>query len=445
MPAVRTIRPASAPLRGELEVPGDKSLAHRAVLFNGCARGRARITGLPDGHDVLSSVAAMTALGCVVEGPRDGVLEIEGRAMRLAAPGAVVDCGNSGTTIRLLMGLLSGQRFESVLDGDASLRRRPMERVAAPLRELGACVTTTDGRAPVRVLPAQLHPARVDTHVASAQVKSALLLAALSAAGTTTVVESVPTRDHSERMLAAMGIDVSRADGLVSIVGGVPTAIDVALCGDASSAAFFVVAATLVAGSDVTVRGVGLNPTRTGFLSVLERMGANVEVSSERDVAGEPVGDLRVRGAELVATEIGGAEIPACIDELPVLAVAASLARGRTRIRDAGELRVKESDRIATVAAMLAALGIAVEERVDGLDIEGGALAGGARVDAAGDHRIAMSAAVAALAAARPVEIGGADAASVSFPAFYQSLEALRTDATGAGPARAEKTQQGGD
>jgi 3-phosphoshikimate 1-carboxyvinyltransferase len=410
-----------------MRVPGDKSIAHRAVLFNAAARGHARIRGLPDGGDVRSSLAAVRALGCSVR-EEPAALVIEGRALRFVAPAHPIDCGNSGTTMRLLAGLLAGAGVEATLDGDMSLRRRPMERVAKPLRAMGAAVETTDGRAPVRVHPAVLRAASISLDVASAQLKSAVLLAALSAVGRTDVSEPALSRDHTERMLESMGVEIARSGTSVALAGPVvPRAVDVVVCGDASSAAFFAVAAAVVRGSDLVVEDVCLNPTRIGFVDVLRRMGASVELRVTEDRAGEPVGMLRARGsAELRGVEIGAQEIPGCIDELPVLAVAAAFAKGATVIRGASELRVKESDRIASVAAMLRALGAVVEEAPDGMRIEGCALRGGARIKTHGDHRLVMAAAVAALACREPVEIEEPEAAAVSFSNFFDCMESVR-------------------
>jgi 3-phosphoshikimate 1-carboxyvinyltransferase len=423
--ASRTVVPAKQPLSGTLRVPGDKSIAHRAVMLNAAARGTALVRGVPSGGDVASTIGAMRALGCTVERDGDG-LRITGRALGFAAPARPLDCENSGTTIRLLTGLLAGTGIEAVLDGDASLKRRPMERVATPLRALGARVETTGGRAPVRVHPAKLMGAHVDLDVASAQVKSAVLFAGLSAHGRTEVREPAPSRDHSERMLAAMGVPIVHGAGGIALDGPVvPRAVDVEICGDASSAAFFAVAAALVEGSDVTIENVCLNPTRTGFVAVLRRMGADDAVEQTCVTAGESGGSLRVRGSELRAVDIGADEVPSTIDELPVLAVAAAFAEGTSTISGASELRVKESDRIATVSAMLMALGAHVEAKPDGLVIDGAALRGGARVATGGDHRLVMSAAVAALACRAPVEIEDPGAAAVSFPGFFAALEGI--------------------
>jgi len=423
----RAVAPALRPLRGSVRVPGDKSIAHRAVLFNAAAEGTARVHGVPGGADVRSSIEAMRTLGARIE-KLDDSLRIDGCALRFCAPHGPLDCGNSGTTMRLLAGLLAGVGIDVVLDGDASLRRRPMERVARPLRAMGGRIETSEGHAPVRIRPATLHGATIALDVASAQLKTAVLLAALSAQGRTEVSEPVLSRDHSERMLASMGVSVARRETTLSVNGPVvPRAVDVTVCGDASSAAFFAVAAAIVDGSDVVVEDVCLNPTRTGFVDVLRRMGARIETTVTGETAGEPVGTLRVRGgAMLQSVEIGPAEVPATIDELPVLAVAAALARGTTVMRGAAELRVKESDRIAAVAEMLRTLGGNVAETPDGMVIEGGSLRGGARVKTHADHRLVMGAAVAALACDEVVEVEEPEAAGVSFPEFFARLESLR-------------------
>jgi 3-phosphoshikimate 1-carboxyvinyltransferase len=425
----RVVRSAGKPLHARLRVPGDKSIAHRAVLFNAAATGVARLRNLPDGADVLSSLGAVQALGCRVERNGSHEVAISGRSLRFTAPTGVIDCGNSGTTMRLLMGLLAGQGFPCELDGDASLRLRPMERVAAPLRVMGAEIQTREGKAPIRVRSAALRGTECELQVASAQVKTALLLAALQADGKTVIVEPVATRDHSERMLAAMDAPIEVKDGRITVRGPATIrSIDVDVCGDASSSAFFAVAASIVAGSRLVVEQVSLNPTRLGFVSVLRRMGARIELHRKGESGGEPFGDLIVEAAPLVGTAIEEGEIPSCIDELPVLAVAAAVATGRTTIEGAAELRVKESDRIATVAAMLRAFGVDVAERPDGLVIEGvgsirsGRLRGGSRIDSFGDHRIAMAAAVGALVADGDTTIVDADAAVVSFPRFFDEL-----------------------
>jgi len=412
-------------------VPGDKSIAHRAVLFNAAAQGKAVVRGLPDGADVASTIRAVESLGSRVVRASTGDVTVEGCDFRFRAPAAAIDCGNSGTTMRLLMGLLAGQSFSAVLDGDESLRRRPMERVANPLRRMGASITTTDGRAPVTVSGGGLRGVAHRLEVASAQVKSALLLAGLQASGATEVHEPSATRDHSERMLRAMGVVLEWEPGVVRLAGPCRLrAIDVDVCGDASSSAFFVVAGCLVAGSEVTVEGVCVNPGRIGFLDVLRRMGAQIDVAPRGESAGEPYGDITVRASRLRATAITPDEVPSCIDELPVLAVAAAAAAGRTVIAGAEELRVKESDRIATVAAMLRELGVDVTEKPDGMIIEGSGgnrrFRGGRTLASAGDHRIAMAGGVAALLADGDVIIDDAGAATISFPRFFDLLEEVR-------------------
>lgn len=428
---VRTVAPARSALVARLRVPGDKSIAHRAVLFNAAARGLAVVRNLPDGADVASTVRAVESLGCRVTREDSGELTVEGVDFRFRPSAAGIDCGNSGTTMRLMMGLLAGQQFRSVLDGDDSLRRRPMERVAKPLRAMGATVETTAGKAPVSVTGGRLRGAVHRLEVASAQVKSALMLAALQAKGATEIHEPHPTRDHSERMLRAMGVPIEASAGLVKVAGPCGLrAIDVNVCGDASSSAFFIVAGCLVTGSELTVEGVCLNPGRIGFIRVLERMGALIEISPRGDSAGEPFGDITVRASSLRATEIRPDEVPSCIDELPVLAVAAASANGPTVIAGAQELRVKESDRIATVSAMLRTLGVEVVERADGMTIEGigpgRRFRGGVALQSAGDHRIAMAGGVAALAADAEVRISDAAAATISFPRFFDMLDEAR-------------------
>jgi len=425
MRAVRVSPPRGA-LRGTVPVPGDKSLAHRALLLGALAEGTTEVANFPGGADTLSTLAAIRALGAGAT--RDGAtVRIDGRGAALGGARVTLDCGNSGTTMRLGAGLVAGGPGVVTLDGDASLRRRPMERVGEPLRAMGARVATTDGHAPVVVEGGALGAVDWTLPVASAQVKSAVLLAALRARGTTRVREPLPTRDHTERLLGHFGVRVAcTADG-VAVEGGQPLrGASVPLPGDPSSAAFLVVAALLVGGSEVTVRDVGINPTRTGALTILRRMGATIAVADEREVAGEPWGALRVRAGDLCGTEIVPAEIPAAIDELPVLCVAAALAHGETVVRGAAELRVKESDRIAALE-QLRACGVELETRADGLTIAGrtGRPLRGARIVTGGDHRIAMAFAVAGLVAEGGIEIDDAECVDVSFPGFFARLAEL--------------------
>ncbi len=416
-------------IRGRFRPPGDKSISHRAVLLGALACGTTTARNFLAAQDTLRSVACVQALGVPVE-VRDGTVRVWGRR-EWSSPGEVLDVGNSGTTIRLLCGLLSGQPVEAVLDGDGSLRRRPMDRVVEPLRRMGARVEAREGRfAPVRVRGGSLQALRHQLRVASAQVKSALLLAGLYAPGTTAVVEPGPSRDHTERMLRAMGVRVvSRPLGTgaveVEVQGpAVPQAVELVVPGDFSSAAFFVVAAASQPGAELVVEHVGLNPTRTGLLDVLQRMGAEVRVEELRDVAGEPVGTLVVRGRRLRGARVGGQLVPRLIDELPALAVAAAVAEGETVVQDASELRVKESDRVRTVVSALRAVGVEAEELPDGFVVRGEAIRGGV-VDPEGDHRIAMAFAVAGLLSREGVTVEGAECAAVSFPDFERCLRAL--------------------
>ena len=422
-----TVSP-SGPLTGSLRVPGDKSVSHRSLLFNAIATGTATVTGLLESGDVQASRSAVEALGAVVEDVEPGVIRITGTGDNLAEPGDVIDCGNSGTSIRLLCGLLAAHPFLTVLTGDHSLRSRPMARVAKPLRELGARIDgREDGRlAPLVVRGGELASMRFDLSIASAQVKTCLLLAGRRTG--ISVREPRQSRDHTERLLTGMGADLTQdADGWWTLGANTAlTAIDVDVPGDLSAAAFWLVAASIVPGSDITLRGVGLNPTRAGVIDALRKMGANIEVTELPAAGAEPIGDIRVQHAQLHGARIDGDLALRCLDELPVLSVAAAVARGVTVIADAEELRVKESDRIARTAAGLRALGIAVTEAPDGMTITGGRLRGGSGIDGSGDHRITMAFAVAACAADGPVTIEGADSITSSYPAFPAHLDSLR-------------------
>ena len=435
----RPLHPAPA-LRGSVRVPGDKSISHRAVIINSLAKGEARITGFARAKDTLASVAAMQAFGVGSDFQNDGLLHLRspGRAA-LRPPSDPIDCGNSGTTMRLVAGIAAGLNGRTVLDGDGSLRRRPMDRVLKPLAAMGAQVEgrATEGKAgrlaPITIDGGVLQPFRGRIDVASAQVKSAVLLAALAADGPSELEEIAPTRDHSEIMLRAMGAAL-QSDGLrlrLDPAASSLSPVDVDVPGDISAAVFWLVAASVRPDSEIELPGVGLNPTRTGALDVLQAMGADIEVSALRTVAGEVVGDLRVRSTPLTGTEIAGDVIPRAIDELPALAVAAAYAQGPTEIRAAAELRVKESDRIATTTAGLRALGAGVQERPDGLRIDGGGGLRGARLDSYGDHRLAMALAVAALGASSESELTGDDAVAVSYPAFWEDLERLSGQSAG--------------
>ncbi|HWO84651.1 MAG TPA: 3-phosphoshikimate 1-carboxyvinyltransferase [Solirubrobacterales bacterium] len=429
----------AGPLRGSLRPPSDKSISHRAALIAAMGEPgrRFHINGFLDGEDTLSTLAAMEKLGARVtreRNPGQGDLNppgltvwIEGVGLR-GARSAKIDVGNAGTLLRLLPGWLAGQVGEEwILDGDESIRRRPVDRIAAPLREMGANLGARDDRLPpLAVCGAPLRGIIYEMPIASAQVKSCLLFAGLLAEGETRVVEPHQSRDHTERMLKAAGASVSRDGCSVAIAPADRLEPDELLVpADISSAAFFLTAAVLVPGSEVELKRVGVNPTRTGLLTILSRMGARIEVEDEREVGGEPIATLRVRSAPLQATEVGGAEIPLAIDELPLVALAACFAEGTTVIRDAEELRRKESDRIETVTAALRALGGRVEPTEDGMAIEGtGGLRGGT-IDSHGDHRIAMLGAVAGLASKEGVEVVGMEVAAVSYPGFERDLASL--------------------
>ncbi|MDH5821500.1 3-phosphoshikimate 1-carboxyvinyltransferase [Luteimonas sp. RD2P54] len=410
-----------APLRGELRVPGDKSVSHRAVMLASLADGVSRIEGFLEGQDARATEAIFRRLGVRIEAPAEGVRIVRGVGIDglRAAPGAL-DCGNAGTAMRLLAGLLSGQAFESELCGDVSLSKRPMGRVIEPLARMGAHIHSAGGGLPpLRIHPSnELQAIEFTADIASAQVKSAILLAGLYAQGETVVHEPQPTRDYTERMLAAFGWPIEFAPGHARLRGGHRLhAADVAVPADFSSAAFFLVAASLVPGSDLVLRRVGMNPRRTGLLPVLRAMGADIAEENPGEQGGEPVADLRVRHAPLHGIEVPRAHVADMIDEFPVLFVAAALAEGSTRVQGAAELRVKESDRIAAMATGLRALGARVDETPDGAVIHGGALQGGS-VDSLGDHRVAMAFAVAAQRVAGEVRIGDVANVATSFPGF---------------------------
>ena len=423
-----------AKLRGTVRVPGDKSISHRALLFGAIAEGETVVEGLLPAEDPISTAVCLRSMGVSISPIEAGrPVSVQGVGLDgFAEPADVLDCGNSGTTMRLMLGLLAGRSGRHfVLSGDASLRRRPMRRVADPLAAMGARIQGRDGGnlAPLAVLGQPLHGAVIRTPVASAQVKSAILLAGLTATGPTTVIEPARSRDHSERMLRAFGASLSiggPADTQVTLQPATRLlGQHVEVPGDISSAAFWLVAAAITPGSDLTVENVGLNPSRTGILEVLAQMGAAIEVLNRREVAGEPVGDLRVVHGPLEAFTIGGDLIPRLVDEIPVLAVAACRAEGVSRICDAAELRVKETDRLAVMARQLGAMGARLEEFDDGLAISGPTDLCGAAVDSETDHRVAMSLAVAAGVATGNTSLSRPEAAAVSYPGFWDDLARL--------------------
>ena len=423
-----------ARLVGHIAVPGDKSISHRAVLIGAICDGETRVTGFGRSADTEASMDAVRALGIEVDEHGHDRLRVLGRGLRgLAEPGGPIDCANAGTLVRLLAGIVAGQQGQEFeLTGDASLSARPMGRIAEPLARMGAGVETTDGHLPLGIQGRPLHGIDYTLPVASAQVKSCLLLAGLYARGETTVVEPAPTRDHTERMLTKAGGRLTIRPTSVTVRPAESLALgDVEVPGDFSSAAPFVVAATLVPGSELHVHGVNLNPRRTGLLQVLERMGGKITVYNRRDIGGEPGGDLDVRHADLVATTVGAAEVPLAVDELPLFALAAASARGRSRLRGAAELRAKETDRIEATVDALRALGGHAEATEDGFVVRGvpTRLRGG-RVESRGDHRIAMLAAIAGLASREGVQIEEPECVAVSFPGFFDLVERLRRSTT---------------
>jgi 3-phosphoshikimate 1-carboxyvinyltransferase len=428
------VRP-SRRVAGDFTVPGDKSISHRALMLGGIARGSTRISGFLSGEDCLATLRALAALGVTVRQSAASDVEVDGRGVAaLRAAAAPLDMGNAGTAMRLFMGLLSARPFDSTLVGDASLMRRPMERAAAPLRQMGAHIETQGGRPPVRIHGgAALKAIDYVLPVASAQVKSALLLAALDASGTTRVTEPAPTRDHTERMLRAFGVAVDCQGPRISIEGGqslVATRIDVPA--DFSSAAFFIVAGLLGQGNGLTIRNVGVNPTRTGLLEILRAMGGELRVLNPRVLGGEPVADIEVLPGELRGITVEQRWVPLAIDELPVFFIAAACARGESLLRGARELRVKESDRLAGMSAGLAAVGVEHELLDDGMRILGrpaadGAFSGGT-VDSHGDHRVAMSFAVASLRASAPIRVRDVANVATSFPGFANLARSIGLD-----------------
>lgn len=415
-------------LRGTLRPPGDKSVAHRAALIASLARGVSEIARFPRGDDCRRTLDLLRALGVPVA-EREDTVRITGRGyFRHEAPPGDLDAGNSGSTMRMACGLLAGQPFESRLTGDPSLSRRPMGRVIEPLERMGARIESAPGgRAPLTVRGGRrLLGGDHDLLLPSAQVKTALILAALHAEGASRVREPLPSRDHTERLLGDFGLTLGSGDGWIEIPARAPLdATRLRLPGDISSAAFFIVGAAILPGSDLRIEDVGLNPTRTGLLDVLRSMSAAVEVEAGEPWGAEPVGSLRIRGGELHGVEVPPESIPRLIDEVPILAVAAAFASGETVIRGAGELRVKESDRLSAVAGGLRAMGVEVSELPDGMVIRGGAPRRPAKLSSGGDHRMAMAWAVAALAAGEACEIEGAEAVGVSYPGFFRDLDRL--------------------
>lgn len=421
----KTIHPTES-LLGEVSIPPDKSIAHRTALLSAIAEGTSQIVNYPDSADPQSTLACLGQLGIEYE-EEDGILHVHGKGLNgLQPPKEPLDCGNSGTTMRLISGILAGQEFDSTLIGDASLSKRPMARIANPLKEMGASIALTEGHAPIHIKgTTSLKGMTYELPVASAQVKSCVLLAGLFAQGETTVIESKPSRDHTERMLGlsifSMGeqrhISIEQGYRIAPRTWSVPR--------DFSAAAFFLTAGCIVPNSELRLPGVGLNSTRSAFLNVLQAMGGQITIENEREFAGESIADLVVRSSQLHSVKVDGDLVPILIDEVPILAVAAAFASGRTEIRDAHELRVKETDRIDAMVKNLRLLGAEVEEFEDGLAITGGKPLTGATVDCYDDHRIAMAMGIAGLRAAGETTIKDAHYASVSFPDFWDQLESL--------------------
>jgi 3-phosphoshikimate 1-carboxyvinyltransferase len=414
---------AGGRLRSSLRVPGDKSISHRAVMLASIAEGTSRISGFLEGEDSLGTLRAFRAMGVDIEVPGQGQVVVQGVGMRgLEPPTGPLDLGNSGTSMRLLAGLLAGQRFDVVLTGDASLRSRPMSRVTEPLMQMGARIDTAPGgRAPLRIHGGcRLRGIEYALPMASAQVKSCILLAGLYADGRTCTLEPAPTRDHTERLLAGLGYELDRRGGRACLEGGGALhGGDLDVPADISSAAFFLVGASIAEGSELLLSHVGLNPTRTGILDILAAMGADITIENRSEIGGEPVGDIRVRSAALRGIAIPPETVPLAIDEFPAVFIAAACAEGETTLTGAGELRVKESDRIAVMAEGLRALGVDVRATDDGMVIRGGPIGAGA-VESHGDHRIAMAFAMAALRAEGPVRIRDCRHVATSFPGFVE-------------------------
>ncbi len=425
------VKGSTRPFKGEVTPPGDKSISHRSLMLGSLARGKTVVTGFLNCEDTISTANAMRAMGARIEINGTDVTATGNGLRGLKEPGDVIDAGNSGTTTRLLTGLLGAQDFFSVMTGDKYLRARPMKRVTGPLRLMGARITGREGgnKLPLAIDGGGLKGISYRLPVASAQVKSALLLAGLYASGETEVIEPEPTRDHTERMLGYMGVTLLRNGESITITPQEKDfeGRDISVPADISSAAFFMVAALINPGSEILIRNVGVNPLRTGVIDILKDMGGDISLLDEREVSGEPVADLFVKSSALKGVTIGGALIPRAIDELPVIAAAAAYAEGTTVIKDAAELRVKETDRIKAIATELGKMGAAVEEFEDGMAITGKERLAGAACESWGDHRIAMAVAVAASRAEGETEIDDAGAVAVSFPEFFEVLKGLES------------------
>lgn len=420
-----TIRPAAS-VKGEITVPGDKSISHRSIMLGAIANGTTTVRGFLRGGDNMATMGAFRAMGVQIDDDGETVV-IQGRGLHgLSEPGDVIDCGNSGTTIRLITGLLAGQSFFSVVTGDQYLRKRPMKRVVEPLNRMGARILgrSQGSLAPLAISGGALNAIGYESPVSSAQVKSAVMLAGLYADGETSVREPSLSRDHSERMFRLFGASLSTFDSGVTVRGGVELqGQEITVPGDISSATFFMVAALITPGSELLIRNVGVNPTRTGAIDILKAMGGDIQLLDQRELSGEPVADILVRASRLKGCAIAGSVVPRAIDEFPAICVAAACAEGITTIREARELRVKETDRISAMAANLRTLGVPVEECDDGMTISGVERLTGGSVESFGDHRIAMSLAVAALVSTDGITIADTGCVASSFPSFFALLE----------------------
>lgn len=418
-----------APLQGELSPPSDKSISHRAIILSALADGKSLIRNFLQAEDPLRTLQAFRQMGVEIEEKTpDGEIIIHGRGLDgLRKPRGIIDCGNSGTTMRLMSGVLAGQPFTSTLTGDKYLLRRPMQRIIKPLTEMGAQVSSEDnGYPPLKIKGGGLKPINYRSTVASAQVKSAILLAGLYCEGLTAVTEPEKSRDHTERMLKAAGVDIDIRGLEVRVRGRASLEpMDITVPGDYSSAAFFMVSGSLIPGSEILIKNTGINPTRTGLMDILKMMGADIEFQNIRDVSGEPVADILVKHASLKCIDVGGELILRAIDEFPILCVAAAKAKGTTRITGAGELRVKESDRIAAMASELRKMGVSIEELEDGLVIEGREMLNGSVIQSRGDHRIAMAMLIAGLTAEGETRVEDTDCVNTSFPGFVDMLKGL--------------------
>ena len=412
-------------LRGEIIIPADKSISHRSVMFSSLAKGKSKITNFLYASDCRSTVGLFKNLGVDIEFIDEHTLIVNSKGI-LNCPDRYLDCGNSGTTMRLVSGILAGQAFDSVLIGDESLSKRPMKRIITPLSQMGAIIESNDGKAPLKIIGTNLHSIEYNSPIASAQVKSSILLAGMNADGVTSVIEPYVSRNHTELMLKYMGANISIDKNKVSIEKSELIAKDIDVAGDISSAAFFIVAALIVPNSDIIIRNVGLNETRTGIIDVVKRMGGNLEILDERLVSGEKVGDLRVRYSDLSACNISGGDIPRLIDELPIIALLATQADGETRITDAGDLRNKEADRITAVVAEFRKLGIDIYELPDGFVISGKQLIkGDSEVEVYHDHRLAMTLYVAGLISQNEIKVNEFQWVNISLPEFLSLMETL--------------------